>query len=75
MRELVVISKMLKQAKDEINLIPLSGSLKQLIMAIILSLITFFEQLKKLMKKVEVKHNFSPQTLGHLIPLTVGHRD
>lgn len=66
---------MLKQAKDEINLIPFSGSLKQLIMAIILSLITFFEQLKKLLKKVEVKHNFSAQTLGHLVPLTVGHRD
>lgn len=49
--------------------------LKQMIMACIMSLSTFFEGLKKLLKKYEVKYNFGPESLGHLIPLSVGHRD
>jgi hypothetical protein len=27
------------------------------------------------MKKYETQFNFGPEQLGHLIPLTVGHRD
>ena len=37
--------------------------------------IKFFENLKKQLKKSELQLNFGPEQIGHLIPLTVGHRD
>jgi len=63
MRELCFIIKQLKSSKDQINSLACKNDdepLKQIIIACIMSLSTFFEGLKKLMKKYEVKHNFGP---------------
>lgn len=34
----------------------------------------FFETLKKQLKKAEYQINFGAKDVGHLIPLTVGHK-
>jgi hypothetical protein len=44
-------------------------------MALFSIIIKFFERLKKQLKKSEVLINFGEKELGHLVPLTVGHRD
>ena len=35
----------------------------------------FFENLKKQLKKSEIAINFGPKHVGHLIPLSTGHRN
>jgi hypothetical protein len=77
-RDLTQIHHVLKQGKDEIKGLPCQNNedcVKQLILACLHSLSHFFDGLKKLMKKYESKYNFGPEQIGHLIPLTVGHRD
>lgn len=68
----------MKTAKDEIKGLQFKNdeeSLKQVILACMHNVSHFFDGLKKLMRKYETKYNFGPEQVGHLIPLTVGHRD
>jgi len=44
-------------------------------MACISVALKFFETLKKQMKKMETLNDFGIKEVGHLIPVTVGHRD
>ena len=70
--------KMLQKSKDEIKGIQCKSdedSLRQLIIACMSISIKFFENLKKQLKKSELQLNFGSEQIGHLIPLTVGHRD
>ena len=52
-----------------------NDSLRWLIVATLSILIKFFEQLKKQLKKSEIHINFGPLDVGHLIPISVGHKD
>jgi hypothetical protein len=52
-----------------------NDSLRWLIVATLSILIKFFEQLKKQLKKSEMHINFGVKDVGHLIPLSVGHKD
>ena len=52
-----------------------NDSLRWLIVATISILIKFFEQIKKQLKKSEFHINFGPIDVGHLIPLSVGHKN
>jgi len=75
---LAIAIKILQKAKDEIKGIQCNSdedSLRQLIIACFSISIKFFENLKKQLKKSELHLNFGPESIGHLIPLTVGHRD
>ena len=67
----------LKQSRDEIKAELINTKQdgpQQLILVAMSIVIKFFENLKKFMKKAE-NLNLGPAQLGHLIPLTVGHRD
>lgn len=50
-------------------------SLYQLLMVCFKETTKFFETLKKQLKKAELQTNIGAEEVGHLIPLTVGHRD
>ena len=52
-----------------------NDSLRWLIIACLSMLIKFFENLKKQLKKSEIAINFGPRQVGHLIPLSTGHRN
>jgi len=71
-----VIIKVLQQALEEIKDCA-DCDLKQLVIACLTLIIKFFVALKDTLKKVILKHksNFTPDQIGHLVPLTVGHRD
>ena len=79
-KEIAIIQKQLEKCKDDIKNLTISeqdeeGNLHQLVAACLTNLHRFFDNLKKLLKKSEQRCQFDETTLGHLVPLTVGHRD
>lgn len=76
--DLALTIKVLQKSKDEIKGIQCNSdedSLRQLMIACLSISIKFFENLKKQLRKSELHLNFGPEQIGHLVPLTVGHRD
>ena len=76
-RSVALIIKVLQQSKEEIkglNCKSEEDGLKQLTLACVLIIIKFFETLKKQLKKAESQINFGPKDVGHLVPLTTGHK-
>lgn len=72
------IVRVLQTGKDEIKSLQCKTEedpLKQLVLACLTTALKFFESLKKHLKKAEVQVNFDERDVGHLVPLTVGHRD
>ena len=78
MKNVAQTIKVLISCKDEIKTIQCKSeedSLKQLITACLSIVLKFFELLKKQLKKSEVQINFEPREIGHLVPLSIGHKN
>lgn len=67
-----MLVKVIRQAKDEIKE---EGPLSNMVLACLNTTLSFFDLVIKQMKKNERTHSLSDSELGHLVPLTVGHRD
>ena len=64
-----MIKRNLTQASDD------QIELKQLINFTLTTCEDFFQTMIELMKESERVNNLGPETVGHLIPLSIGHTD
>lgn len=79
-RDIVIIQKQLEKSKDDIKNLNITGheeevNLHSMVAACFTNLHRFLDNLKKLLKKSEQRCQFDEKSVGHLVPLTVGHRD
>lgn len=80
LKDIVVLMKQMEKCKDDIKNLNIASpdeeiTLNSLTIASLTILIKFFDNVKKLLKKSEQCCQFDEKALGHLVPLTVGHRD
>ena len=77
-KQVIQIIKTLNKSKYEIKCLQCrtrEDSLKQLSIACLSIVLKFFEGLKKQLKKSESLIKFNAIDVGHLIPLTIGHKN
>lgn len=78
-KDVAIVQKQLEKCKDDIKNLNISGdeevSLHSMAAACLTNLLRFFDNLKRLLKKSEQRCQFDDKEVGHLVPLTVGHRD
>ena len=80
MRDLVLLQKQIEKSKEDIKNLNISGLYEEvrihsLVQACFTIILKFLDNVKKLLRKSETKTQFDETTIGHLVPLTVGHRD
>ena len=81
-RELNIVSTQIQRSREDVKNVEIRNfvqpneiDLQQLIVTCLEMTQKFIDNLKYLAKKTSISAKIGPEHIGHLIPLTVGHRD